>query len=50
MKPEQEKRLEESIQNTLSAHAKSDKSYLGMAYWLIFEREADSDGLEGWLN
>ncbi|MCC3405822.1 MAG: hypothetical protein JGK17_09550 [Microcoleus sp. PH2017_10_PVI_O_A] len=50
MKSEQKKRLQESIQNSLSTHAKSDKSYLWMAYWVIFEREADPDGLEGWLN
>ena len=50
MNPEAAKRLEEAIQKTLSTHAKSDKSYLWMAYWVIFEREADSDGLEGWLN
>ncbi|XZN90142.1 MAG: DUF4214 domain-containing protein [Microcoleus sp.] len=50
MNPEATQRLEESIQKTLSTHAKSDKSYLWMAYWVIFEREADPDGLEGWLN
>ena len=50
MNPEAAKRLEEAIQKTLSTHAKSDKSYLWMAYWVIFEREADPDGLEGWLN
>ena len=50
MNPEATKRLEESIQKTLSTHAKNDKSYLWMAYWVIFEREADPDGLEGWLN
>jgi len=50
MNPETANRLEESIQKTLSTHAKNNKSYLWMAYWVIFEREADSDGLEGWLN
>jgi predicted SAM-dependent methyltransferase len=50
MNPEATKRLEESIQKTLSTHAKNDKSYLWMAYWVIFEREADPDGLEGWLD
>jgi hypothetical protein len=50
MNPEASKRLEESIQKTLSTHAKNNKSYLWMAYWVIFEREADPDGLEGWLN
>ncbi|MCC3405823.1 MAG: DUF4214 domain-containing protein [Microcoleus sp. PH2017_10_PVI_O_A] len=50
MNPEATQRLQESIQKTLSTHAKSDKSYLWMAYWVIFEREADADGLEGWLN
>ncbi|WP_445244868.1 methyltransferase domain-containing protein [Microcoleus sp. OTE_8_concoct_300] len=49
MNPEAAKRLEAAIQKTLSTHAKSDKSYLWMAYWVIFEREADPDGLEGWL-
>ncbi|MFM9266336.1 methyltransferase domain-containing protein [Tychonema sp. BBK16] len=49
MKPEEVQRLEVSIQKTLATHAKSDKSYLWMAYWVIFEREADPDGLEGWL-
>ncbi len=50
MNPEASQRLEASIQKTLATHAKSDKSYLWMAYWVIFEREADPDGLEGWLN
>jgi len=50
MNPEATKSLEEALQKTLSTHAKNDKSYLWMAYWVIFEREADSDGLEGWLN
>ena len=50
MNPDSTKRLEEAIQKTLCTHAKSDKSYLWMAYWVIFEREADRDGLEGWLN
>ena len=50
MNPEATKRLEESIQKTFSTHAKNDKSYLWMAYWVIFEREADPEGLEGWLN
>lgn len=50
MKPEEVQRLEASIKKTLSTHAKSDKSFLWMAYWVIFEREADPDGLEGWLN
>jgi len=50
MNPEAAKRLEEAIQKTLSTHAKSDKTYLWMAYWVIFEREADPDGLEDWLN
>ena len=50
MKPEQEKHLQESIQNSLSAHAKSYKSYLWMAYWVIFEREADPDELKVWLD
>lgn len=49
MKPEEAQRLESNIQKTLSIHAKNDKSYLWMAYWVIFEREADPDGLEGWL-
>ncbi len=49
MKPEEAQRLEASIQKTLSTHAKNDKSFLWMAYWVIFEREADPDGLEGWL-
>jgi hypothetical protein len=47
MKPEEAQRLESNIQKTLSIHAKNDKSYLWMAYWVIFEREADPDGLEG---
>lgn len=50
MNPEAAKRLEATIQKTLATHAKSDRSYLWMAYWVIFEREADPDGLEGWLN
>ncbi|MEG4960682.1 MULTISPECIES: DUF4214 domain-containing protein [unclassified Microcoleus] len=50
MTPEEAQRLESNIQKTFSIHAKSDKSYLWMAYWVIFEREADPDGLEGWLN
>ncbi|MEG4104611.1 methyltransferase domain-containing protein [Microcoleus sp. S13_C5] len=50
MTPEEAQRLESNIQKTLSIHAKSDKSYLWMAYWVIFEREADPDGLEGWLD
>jgi tRNA (mo5U34)-methyltransferase len=50
MTPEQSQRLKANIQKTLSTHAKNDESFLWMAYWVIFEREADSDGLEGWLN
>ncbi len=50
MNPEAAKHLEAAIQKTLSTHVKSDKSYLWMAYWVIFEREADPDGLEGWLD
>ncbi|MEG3857488.1 DUF4214 domain-containing protein [Microcoleus sp. herbarium12] len=50
MTPEEAQRLESSIQKTLSTHAKSDKSFLWMAYWVIFDREADPDGLEAWLN
>jgi len=50
MNPDATKSLEAALQKTLSTHAKDDKSYLWMAYWVIFEREADSDGLEGWLN
>ena len=50
MKPEEAQRLEASIQKTLATHAKNDKTYLWMVYWVIFEREADPDGLEGWLN
>ena len=49
MNPEAAKRLEESIQKTLSLHATNDKSYLWMAYLVIFEREADPDGLKSWL-
>lgn len=45
MTPEVTKRLEEAIQKTLSTHAKSDKIFLWMAYWVIFEREADQDGI-----
>ncbi|MEG3841891.1 methyltransferase domain-containing protein [Microcoleus sp. herbarium14] len=50
MNPEEAQRLETNIQKTLSIHAKNDKSFLWMAYWVIFEREIDSSGLEGWLN
>ena len=50
MNPEATKWLQESIQKTLSTHAKSDKSYLGMTSGVIFEREGDPDGLEGCLN
>src|SRR4028119_778094 len=50
MNPEATKPLEAAIQKTLSTHTKSDKSYLWMAYWVIFQREADPDGMEGWLN
>jgi hypothetical protein len=50
MKPEEVQRLEASIQKTLATHVKSDKSYLWMAYWVIFEREADPDGLKVWLD
>jgi hypothetical protein len=45
MTPEESKRLEATIQKTLSTHAKNDKSFLWMAYWVIFEREADQDGM-----
>ncbi|MEG3841892.1 DUF4214 domain-containing protein [Microcoleus sp. herbarium14] len=45
MTPEEAKRLEATIQKTLSAHAKNDKTFLWMAYWVIFEREADPDGM-----
>lgn len=50
MNPEAAHRLEEAIQKTLSTHAKNDKSFLWMAYWVIFEREADPDGIESWLD
>ena len=50
MNPEATKRLEESIQKTLSTHAKNDKTYLWMAYWVIFEREADPEGIAMFLN
>ncbi|MEK0185104.1 FkbM family methyltransferase [Microcoleus anatoxicus] len=50
MNPEAAKRLEAAIQKTLSTHAKNDKSYLWMAYQVIFEREADAEGLKAWLD
>ena len=50
MNPEAAKRLEEAIQKTLSTHAKNDKSFLWMAYWVIFEREADPEGMAMFLN
>jgi FkbM family methyltransferase len=50
MNPEEAQRLEEAIQKTLSTHAKSDKSYLWMAYQVIFEREADPEGIALFLN
>ena len=49
MNPEATKSLEEAIQKTLSTHAKNDKSFLWMAYWVIFDRQADPDGLDSWL-
>ena len=49
MNPEEAQRLEEAIQKTLSTHAKSDKSYLWMAYQVIFEREADPEGIAVFL-
>lgn len=45
MTPEESKRLEATIQKTLATHAKNDKSFLWMAYWVIFEREADQEGM-----
>jgi FkbM family methyltransferase len=50
MKPEEQKRLEASIQKTLATHVKSDKTYLWMVYWVIFEREADPEGMAMFLN
>ncbi|MEZ2232311.1 FkbM family methyltransferase [Microcoleus sp.] len=50
MNPEEAQSLEAAIQKTLSTHAKSDKSYLWMAYQVIFEREADPEGIAMFLN
>lgn len=42
--------LEAILQKSLSLYATNDKLFLLMAYWVIFEREADIDGLNCWLD
>ena len=50
MTPEEAQRLKANIQKSLSTHNKNDESYLWMAYWVIFEREADPEGMAMFLN